>query len=922
MALADLLVRIGVDTSAFTSGLERFNSEIGKSSREAEKRFGNIARAGESLAGVGVALTGALSLPIAGFVAASTQAFAQIDSLKRGLFTLEKSAQGTERRFRELQEVAKLPGLGLEEAVRGDIRLRAIGLSSELSKRALLAFGNALASVGSGKADLDETIRQFGQLATASTLTAENLKPIIERVPQAAQILRNAFGTANAEQLRELGVTSQQVVRVLVDDLEELPKVTGGIKNALETFADDTKIALAEAGAAFAPFVEKALGGLSQLIGIVPQLAGAFRDLPGVMQTAAAAIAGVAFVGPVAIVAIGTVLSNLSAIATAFNVVKASAAFASALSALASGIAFVGSTAGATAIAMGALSATLAIGPWVALAGALGAAAFKIWEYRDAVNLAKGLEEQQAQAQATLVISLRQAGVDVDSLARKKREGAITAAEYALAIREATLALGDQSRNAAAAAAASAGVKSGAEQTKAAIAALSKQFADGQIDATAYLDQVGKLTGVATSSQASAAKLKLEIGELSQQFEKGKINSQELGVKLAALRDSHVKAASAVEQHNTAYTGFKRATFESQVLIAQQNTLLSEQRRRIEEVAAARLALSRGVTVDFGEIPDIDAKIKVSQVEVPPFTELEELNRRIEAAANNDKLSQAEAQDRAKKTASEIKRMGEAYKTAGSVGSRAMREVSTVLTNLSQGIGQAIFSGESFGRVFERIGRQVGASITSFIIQELLRASGILDNFNRTLSGVIRNITGSVVQQASGAVIPRLPDILPGDISNKIPSLPGPGGAGSAAGGAASAASSGLLGAVGAIGAAVSAVSGVVSNFQLAKQESSLNAIALHTLQTANDLANLRRDEFTRKDELFSKLDSLFQFTWVKVDELITSVRNIGSIPLAATAGAPASVNNFQLSAFVAPGGEAQFFDWFAAELRRRRLIP
>ena len=133
MALADLLVRIGVDTAAFSSGLERFNSEIGKSAREAEKRFGNIAKAGESLQGIGVGLTAALSLPIAGFATAATQAFAEIDSLKRGLFTLEKSAQGTERRFRELQQVAALPGLGLEEAVRGDIRLRAIGLSSETS---------------------------------------------------------------------------------------------------------------------------------------------------------------------------------------------------------------------------------------------------------------------------------------------------------------------------------------------------------------------------------------------------------------------------------------------------------------------------------------------------------------------------------------------------------------------------------------------------------------------------------------------------------------------------------------------------------------------------------------------------------------------------------------------------------------------
>jgi hypothetical protein len=153
------------------------------------------------------------------------------------------------------------------------------------------------------------------------------------------------------------------------------------------------------------------------------------------------------------------------------------------------------------------------------------------------------------------------------------------------------------------------------------------------------------------------------------------------------------------------------------------------------------------------------------------------------------------------------------------------------------------------------------------------------------------------------------------------------GAAGSAAGGAAGSAVSGavgssLTGIVGAVGSVVSAISGVISNFQLARQETSLNAIGLHTLQTANDLANLRADEFTRRNELFTKLDDLFQFTWTKLDELTVATRNIGKIPVNAVATGGGSVNNFSLSAFVAPGGEAQFFDWFAGELRRRRLIP
>ncbi len=97
-------------------------------------------------------------------------------------------------------------------------------------------------------------------------------------------------------------------------------------------------------------------------------------------------------------------------------------------------------------------------------------------------------------------------------------------------------------------------------------------------------------------------------------------------------------------------------------------------------------------------------------------------------------------------------------------------------------------------------------------------------------------------------------------------------GASSAAG---AAASSSLTSIVGAVSGVVSAVSGVVSNFQFAGMNKSLDIIVKHTLQTANDLSNLRADEWTREGHLFTKLDDLAQFTWTKLDELITAVRSI-----------------------------------------------
>jgi len=804
--------RIGVaQYHARLGQLAQAQNEAAETAEKAKNKIADFGKIGESLRSLGVGFTASVTAPLVALGVGATKAFAEIDSLKRGLSTLEKTAEGTERRFRELEAVAKLPGLGLEEAVRGDIRLRAIGLSADVSLRALLGFGNALASVGSGKADLDETIRQFGQLATASTLTAENLKPIIERVPQAAGILRDAFGTSNAEKLREMGVTSEQVVKALLEGLERLPKVTGGIKNALENLSDDTKKALAAAGAAFEPFVENAINQLAKLVSYIPNLVQEFQKLPDWGQKAGAGVAAVGFVGPLAIVAIGTVIGNIMQIVTAYR-------------ALNEALVGVGGVAGAVSIALRAV-------PFVGLAAG-------IYLGVDALLATKTATDNVVRAQEQLKASTQEV---ID----KNREAIASQISYGGVV-EVT---GAKTRD-----------------------FISRVFSVGK----ALEDVKPKIDNTAKAHVAAA----LGTAAHRRELEKYNVEAQRQNIVEAERAESIRRNAQSIRQFEL---GLNPRVDASQIL------------EQINRLKSGVLGFTAPIEL------------------VPVTKELESPNADLQRA-----LTVVSNSDAVKRNVENIKGIGKAYKDAGGVAKRSMQEVSTVLTNLSQGIGQAIFSGEKFGAVFVRIGKQIGASITSFIIQELLRASGVLDAFSRTLSGVIKNVTGQAVQQGTGAVISNLPDT----VSGNIPNLPPPGGAPGAPSAAGSIASASLTGIVGAVGGLVSAVSGVISNFQFAAMNKSLDIIVKHTLQTANDLANLRDDEFKRKDELFSKLDSLFQFSWVKLDEVITSVRAIGTLPFNGAVAGGGSVNNFSLSAFVAPGGEAQFFDWFATELRRRRLIP
>jgi tape measure domain-containing protein len=167
--------------------------------------------------------------------------YAEFDGLVRGLKTLDGTAEATEARLKVLRNVAQLPGLGFEEAVRGDIRLRAAGISAKTSEGALRAFGNALATVGGGKDQLDGVIMALAQISAKGKVSAEEINQLAERVPQIRAAMKDAFGTADTEKLGKQGLTSEKFIEGIVAQLAKLPAVSGGAQNAVENFEDAWK---------------------------------------------------------------------------------------------------------------------------------------------------------------------------------------------------------------------------------------------------------------------------------------------------------------------------------------------------------------------------------------------------------------------------------------------------------------------------------------------------------------------------------------------------------------------------------------------------------------------------------------------------------------------------------------------------------
>jgi tape measure domain-containing protein len=253
-----------LSTSGFTTGLESAKAQLANFQTTA-------ATGGGGFGGIAAGAAGATAV-IGGFTAALMASkavlasYAEYDGLIRGLKTLEGTAGATQARLIELQKVAKLPGLGFEEAVRGDIRLRSAGISAELSAKSMKAFGNAIATVGGGKEQLDGVMLALTQIASKGKVSAEEINQINERVPQVRQAMLKAFGTADTEAIQKMGVTAVDFITRIASELGKLPAITGGARNALENFSDSWQKLKNSTGEFFVGASSGVLGGVEQLM--------------------------------------------------------------------------------------------------------------------------------------------------------------------------------------------------------------------------------------------------------------------------------------------------------------------------------------------------------------------------------------------------------------------------------------------------------------------------------------------------------------------------------------------------------------------------------------------------------------------------------------------------------------------------------
>ena len=254
MTVAELTAKIaitGVDKAKGT--LKQFSTSLH-----------NVA---SSAAVTGGAL-GALAIT-AGAVGVAIKTAIDFDSQVRGLAGYSKNAQELEAQLARLKEIAKLPGLGMAEVRQGVLNMEAAGFSAKEAEANLMAFGNALALVGKGKADLEGVSTALTQIASKGVLSAEEINQLAERVPQIRQAMKAAFGTSDTEKIQAMGITGKKAVMMITAEMAKLPKMTTSALTSWENMTDGFQEAMLPLGRGILDLFQSAEaggGGLLQYI--------------------------------------------------------------------------------------------------------------------------------------------------------------------------------------------------------------------------------------------------------------------------------------------------------------------------------------------------------------------------------------------------------------------------------------------------------------------------------------------------------------------------------------------------------------------------------------------------------------------------------------------------------------------------------
>ncbi|MBL8059556.1 MAG: tape measure protein [Chthonomonas sp.] len=191
---------------------------------------------------------GALGAAVVALSANAMRDSAHFDSIIKGLDAIEGGADRARRSVEELKKIAKAPGIGFEEAVTGYSGLRRGGVETSMSMALIREIGNANAMAGGSTEKFDRMMYALTEIAIQGKLQGDELRQLMEAGLPVGKMLKEEFGVGDAEALKKLGLSSDEIFAGLLNQLRKLPRAAGGFQNVLDNLGDSFKFASISVG--------------------------------------------------------------------------------------------------------------------------------------------------------------------------------------------------------------------------------------------------------------------------------------------------------------------------------------------------------------------------------------------------------------------------------------------------------------------------------------------------------------------------------------------------------------------------------------------------------------------------------------------------------------------------------------------------
>ena len=179
---------------------------------------------------------------LSGAVMSVVDAAKQYDSVRARLTATEGSALVADKDLKNLQELAKLPGLGFGEASNAMAALRSLHVSAKDTFSLIEGIARGNASMGGGAEAFGRVMYQIQQSIGKSKVGMDDLRPVMEAIPNIGSMIQEKFGSIDSEkinkQLESMGKTSKDFWMDIAEMASKLPPAGDTIANNIDNIGD------------------------------------------------------------------------------------------------------------------------------------------------------------------------------------------------------------------------------------------------------------------------------------------------------------------------------------------------------------------------------------------------------------------------------------------------------------------------------------------------------------------------------------------------------------------------------------------------------------------------------------------------------------------------------------------------------------